>query len=76
MASKEVPKGTEDPLVPTEMKEMFEEVAGEGEEGKVIGDLFYRSVKGIFDTGFELAKKLNFELMSDSVRKALKKGKK
>ena len=56
-------KAMED-LNPSEMKKMFSEIDG-GSDSKVndvLGDLFYKSVKLIFDTGFDLAKKLNLDL--------------
>ena len=43
---------------------MFSELNGESDSqvDNIIGDLFYKSVKLIFDTGFDLAKKLNLDL--------------
>ena len=61
-----------DTLVPHDMKEIFAELGDGSEEDKIIGDLFYRSIKYFFDFGFELASKLNLELVADSVEKALK----
>ena len=48
----------------TEVKEMFSELKEESDSkvDNVIGDLFYKSVKLIFDTGFDLAKKLDLDL--------------
>jgi len=48
----------------TEVKEMFSELKDENDSkvDNVIGDLFYKSVKLIFDTGFDLAKKLDLDL--------------
>ena len=48
----------------TEVKEMFSELKDESDSkvDNVIGDLFYKSVKLIFDTGFDLAKKLDLDL--------------
>ena len=51
-------------LNPSEVEKMFSEING-GSDSKVdnvLGDLFYKSVKLIFDTGFDLAKKLNLDL--------------
>ena len=49
---------------PEEMKKMFPDLNGTGDEkvDNVLGDLFYKSVQLIFDTGFDLAKKLNLDL--------------
>ncbi|MBN1803182.1 MAG: hypothetical protein JW891_16850 [Candidatus Lokiarchaeota archaeon] len=48
------------------LKKMFEELATEDNEAeKVLSDLFYNSVKMVFDTGFDLAKALNEELLAE-----------
>jgi hypothetical protein len=38
--------------------------------GEFLGDLFYNSIKLYFDIGFNLAKRLNFDLVIDSIEKA------
>lgn len=60
--NRKIEKLSEESLIP--MKEMFSELNGEdnSEVDNVLGDLFYKSVQLIFDTGFDLAKKLNLEL--------------
>jgi hypothetical protein len=40
--------------------------------GEILGDLFYNSIKLYFDIGFNLAKRLNFDLIIDSIKKAQK----
>ena len=62
--NKQIEEKTKDQLNPSEMKKMFSELNDESDSkvDNVIGDLFYQSVKLIFDTGFELAKKLNLDL--------------
>ena len=49
---------------PEEMRGIFSNLNGTSNEkvDNVLGDLFYKSVKLIFDTGFDLAKKLNLDL--------------
>ena len=61
---KKIEEKAKENLDPEEMKKMFSEING-GSDSKVdnvLGDLFYKSVQLIFDTGFELAKKLNLDL--------------
>ena len=62
--NKKIEEKTKNQLNPSEMKKMFSELNDESDSkvDNVIGDLFYQSVKLIFDTGFELAKKLNLDL--------------
>ena len=62
--NKKIEEKTRDQLNPSEMKKMFSELNDESDSNveNVLGDLFYRSVKLIFDTGFDLAKKLNLDL--------------
>ncbi|MFX1274235.1 MAG: hypothetical protein ACFFBP_21720 [Promethearchaeota archaeon] len=51
----------------SELKRMFKElVVNDTEEEKVMNDLFYKSVKMVFDTGFHLAKELNEDLLADT----------
>ena len=40
--------------------------------GEILGDLFYISIKSYFDIGFNLAKRLNFDFVVDSIEKAKK----
>jgi hypothetical protein len=40
--------------------------------GEILGDLFYNSIKLYFDIGFNLAKRLNFDFVVDSIEKAKK----
>ncbi|MFX0188648.1 MAG: hypothetical protein ACFE8A_13030 [Candidatus Hodarchaeota archaeon] len=60
----------------TEVKEMFSELKDENDSkiDNVIGDLFYKSVKLIFDTGFDLAKKLDLDLFDSFKFEGKKKG--
>jgi len=62
--NKKIEEKTRDQLNPSEMKKMFSELNDETDSkvDNVLGDLFYQSVKLIFDTGFDLAKKLNLDL--------------
>ena len=62
--NKKIEEKTKNQLNPSEMKKMFSELNDESDSkvDNVIGDLFYQSVKLIFDTGFDLAKKLNLDL--------------
>lgn len=62
--NKQIEEKTKNQLNPSEMKKMFSELNDESDSkvDNVIGDLFYQSVKLIFDTGFDLAKKLNLDL--------------
>ena len=65
-----------DEIDPSSMKEAFTEIGKNSKEDGVISDLFYNSVKLLFDIGFDLARKLDFELVEDSIRKATKTEKK
>ncbi|MHA1805131.1 MAG: hypothetical protein ACTSU4_11495 [Promethearchaeota archaeon] len=49
-----------------EVKKLFTEL----DVDEPIGELFYNSVKIIFDTGFHLVKRLNFDFIADSIEKA------
>jgi hypothetical protein len=61
--SKKIEEKAKENLNPTEMEEMFSELKDSGEtQDNVLSDLFYKSVQLIFDTGFDLAKKLNLDL--------------
>lgn len=52
-------------LNPTKMKEMISDLNVDN----VVGDLFYESVKLFFDIGFDLANKLNLDLIQDFIEK-------
>ena len=54
----------EESLIPSEMETMLSDLKGDNKLNDVVTDLFYKSVKSIFDLGFELAEKLNLELIS------------
>ena len=62
--NKKIEEKTREQLNPSEMKKMFSELNGKSDNkvDNVLGDLFYQSVKLIFDMGFDLAKKLNLDL--------------
>ncbi len=62
----------EEVMASTGMKELFSNL----EVDEKISDLFYNSVKLIFETGFNLAKSLNFDYLADSIEKAEEKQKK
>lgn len=49
---------------PSEMETMLSDLKGDNKLDDVVNDLFYKSVKNMFDLGFELAEKLNLELLS------------
>ena len=50
---------------PSKMKEMVSDL----KVNEVVGDLFYESVKLFFDIGFDLADKLNLDLIQDFLKK-------
>lgn len=54
----------EESVIPSEMKTMLSDLKGDNKLNDVLNDLFYKSVKNMFDLGFELAEKLNLELIS------------
>ena len=54
----------EESLIPSEMETMLSDLKGDNKLNDVVNDLFYKSVKSMFDLGFELAEKLNLELIS------------
>ena len=62
--NKQIEEKTREKLNPSEMKKMYSELNDESDSkaDNVIEDLFYQSVKLIFDTGFDLAKKLKLDL--------------
>ncbi|MFX0069926.1 MAG: hypothetical protein ACFFAO_02445 [Candidatus Hermodarchaeota archaeon] len=53
----------------SKMKEMISDLKVDN----VVGDIFYESVKLFFDIGFDLADKLNLELIGDLVKNKEKK---
>jgi len=54
----------EESVIPSEMETMLSDLKGDSKLNDVVNDLFYKSVKNMFDLGFELAEKLNLELLS------------
>ncbi len=54
----------EESMIPSEMEAMLSDLNGDNKINDVVNDLFYKSVKNMFDLGFELAEKLNLELLS------------
>lgn len=50
---------------PSKMKEMVSDL----KVNEVVGDLFYESVKLFFDIGFDLADKLNLDLIQDFLKR-------
>jgi len=54
----------EESVNPSEMETMLSDLKGDNKLNDVVNDLFYKSVKNMFDLGFELAEKLNLELIS------------
>lgn len=54
----------EESVIPSEMDTMLSDLNGDNKLNDVVNDLFYKSVKNMFDLGFELAEKLNLELLS------------
>ena len=63
--TKQLEEKAKEALNPAKMKEMVSDLNVDN----VVGDLFYESVKLFFDVGFELADKLNIELIRDFVKK-------
>lgn len=61
--------------ITSEMETMLSDLKGDNKLNDVVKDLFYKSVKNMFDIGFELAEKLNLELLS-SFKLDEEKGKK
>ncbi len=54
----------EESVIPSEMDTMLSDLKGDNKLDDIVSDLFYKSVKNMFDLGFELAEKLNLELLS------------
>jgi len=67
--TKKLEEKAKEALNPTKMKEMISDL----DVDNVVGDLFYESVKLFFDIGFELADKLNFDLIQDFLKKEKEK---
>ena len=55
----------EESVIPSEMESMLSNLNEDKKLNEIVNDLFYKSVKNIFDLGFELAEKLNLELFSN-----------
>ena len=55
----------EESSIPSEMESMLSDLNKDTQLNEMVNDLFYKSVKNMFDLGFELAEKLNLELFSD-----------
>ena len=56
---------------PSKMKELVSDLKVDN----VVGDLFYESVKLFFDIGFDLADKLNLDIIQDFLKKDKEKNK-
>lgn len=69
--TKQLEEKAKEALNPTKMKEMISDLNVDN----VVGDLFYESVKLFFDIGFELADKLNLDLIQEFVKKEKEKEK-
>ena len=63
--TKQLEEKAKEALNPTMMKEMISDLKVDN----VVGDLFYESVKLFFDIGFQLADKLNLDLIQDFIQK-------
>ncbi len=63
--TKQLEEKAKEALNPSKMKEMISDLKVDN----VVGDLFYESVKLFFDIGFELAEKLNLDIIQDFVKK-------
>ena len=63
--TKKLEEKAKEALNPTKMKEMISVLNVDN----VVGDLFYESVKLFFDIGFDLAEKLNLEVLQDFIKK-------
>jgi len=67
--TKKLEEKAKEALNPSKMKEMISDL----DVDNVVGDLFYESVKLFFDIGFELADKLNLDLIEDLIKKEKEK---
>jgi len=63
--TKKLEEKAKEALNPNRMKEMISDLKVDN----VVGDLFYESVKLFFDIGFDLADKLNLDLIQDFIKK-------
>ncbi|MFX1337562.1 MAG: hypothetical protein ACFFDK_03030 [Promethearchaeota archaeon] len=63
--TKKLEEKAKEALNPDKMKEMISDLKVDN----VVGDLFYESVKLFFDIGFDLADKLNLDLIQDFIKK-------
>lgn len=66
--NKKLDEKKEEIMDKTRVKKLFSDL----EVDDIISDLFYNSVKVIFDTGFNLAKNLNFDFIANSIEQAQK----
>ena len=56
----------------SDLRKMFMDLGVlDTEEEKVINELFYNSVKMVFDAGFDLANELNKELLAETFKENL-----
>jgi len=67
--TKKLEEKAKEALNPSKMKEMISNL----DVDNVVGDLFYESVKLFFDIGFELADKLNLDLIQEFIKKEKEK---
>lgn len=67
--TKRLEEKAKEALNPTKMKEMISDL----DVDNVVGDLFYESVKLFFDIGFDLAEKLNLDIIQDFINKEKEK---
>ncbi len=63
--TKKLEEKAKEALNPSKMKELISDL----DVDNVIGDLFYESVKLFFDIGFDLADKLNLDIIQDFIKK-------
>ena len=63
--TKQLEEKAKEALNPAKMKEMVSDLNVDN----VVGDLFYESVKLFFDIGFDLAEKLNLDIIQDFVKR-------
>ena len=63
--TKKLEEKAKEALNPSKMKELISDL----DVDNVVGDLFYESVKLFFDIGFDLADKLNLDIIQDFIKK-------
>lgn len=63
LKKEEVKKEFEEKL---DIEKMADELGENEEEKEIISNLFYNSIKSLFDVGFDLAKNLNIEFILDN----------